>query len=280
MKRRLFIFFTGQPRFTRNAMLSLIQNMISPNLSEFSFHLFVGIDAPTLYSCQEIMDEFKTHFSFILIKQARREDCPDFETGRDFLSGLELSLPWKTYLLDRSGSLLEYAQLSLLLDTAYELFPPNEKDLLLRFRTDTLLNTRWVLPRNEHSILFSSDPRAVFPAHFPDHDFSEWKPDPTREGSILPLQRSPTKWVISLRKNLIYLTPYMNGGHIKSLTRFYGKWDQATKNEYWFNAESQFRGFFRENGFVVFDFSQQKDECKSDKPHKHDFPLYGIQRAR
>lgn len=277
MKRRLFIFLTGQPRCFQTAFQSLIHSLIKPNQEWHEYYLFIGVDAdePLL-----IPDGSKQWFSFLSSCLARKQDCPDFEMGKQHLLKTPLCPSWKDYLLNRSGSVLEYAQFSLLFQQAIALFPPKTTDLLLRFRTDTILTTPWVLPRFPPCILFSSSPLRVFTEQFPNAPIRDWKPDESREGCILPPLRRPNKWIISLRKNLLYLTPYENGSWIQCVVRYYGKWDRPTENDYWFNAESQFRGLFRENGFLVLDFSQQKDEAHPSCPPAPEFPIYAIQRAR
>ena len=274
--KRVFIFMTGQPRCLYNAVSFLVRNFVQVN-PQFQFYLMVGLDVEDVQPFQMILHHF-VEFTKIQVFSTTRK-CLQFQKGQFSVEKLRLSDEWKQYLLFRSGSVLEYAQFDVLLQETLKDFIPNPDDLVLRCRTDVLLLYPWLI--SNISPVFLTPPM-VFKLQFPYNLFlREWVFESGREGCILPEKiRDGKKWVISLRKNLIYLMPFCQAGRIREISEKYGFWDNHQENEWWFNAESQFRGFLRQNGFTVFDFSQVKDECFQTilEPTK-DFPVYAIQRS-
>lgn len=274
--RKVVIIMTGQPRFMQKAIDSLGQFLVEPNPS-WEFFLFIGLDVDDTSSIAKL----SVHKKFVQIKmfQTTRESLDSFSIGKKYVEKLS-SLPWrwKDYLLNRSGSVLEYAQFFFVWEKAIQLVSPRQGDLLLRARTDVVLLSPWtMLPFTP--VLFS--PNQVFRASFAgNHWVQSWSFPEDREGCIFPNPRKGDKWAIVLRKNLFYLMPYHQGNIIKQIAEKYGDWDSEDENLWWFNAESQFRGCLRQKGFTVFDFSQKLDERHNFGEHCQDFPIYAIQRAK
>lgn len=276
MKPKCMVFMSGQPRCIDKAMVYLKKNLLTVN-ANWDFYLFLGLDAECLPKFEKEFSEgfIETHFFC-----THRNNLFFFKEGKRRIEK-DPNLPpfWKDYLISRSGSILEYAQFSCLHQKAMSLHPPQPQDLLLRARTDVFLLTPWILDRQHHPLLM--DPLSIFKTQFPENPYIKtWDFPYDREGCILPLKRENPKWVISLRKNLMYLMPYQQGSHIKYISLYYGKWDSIDENTWWFNAESQFRGYLRQNGFTVFDLSQQKDESWQEECSSCDFPIYMIYRAK
>jgi len=197
----------------------------------------------------------------------------------DYLKKGKLPPHWFDYLTRRSGSCIEYAQFAKLYDDIiknknYNFTP---EDLLLRTRTDILLRSEW----NIHAPIIHSSVEMVMHESFPESPFFQNKflPAVGREGPILPRFRIDDRWVITLRKNLIYLIPILSARVIVGVADHFGDWDSVEDNAYWFNAESQFRGCLRLNNFTVFEFSQKVDECFGNfEISENEFPIYAIRR--
>jgi hypothetical protein len=186
---------------------------------------------------------------------------------------------WFDYLVHRSGSCMEYAQIARLYDMVCSQYTIQDEDLMMRTRTDILLR---------HPLSFQSLPpdpacrtKDVFEKLFPTSRlFETMKDEPTgREVSIFPSPPIPDRWIITLRKNLVYIMPLRYGSLLLELVQHYGDWDTLEFNNYWFNAESQFRGCFRCHHFTLWEYSQDKDECYGNFENMpQDFPLYAIYR--
>lgn len=184
---------------------------------------------------------------------------------------------WFDYLVHRSGSCIEYAQISSLYEKMSSQYVFSDEDLLLRTRTDILLRYPIHL---DLSITHTMPTREVFQTIFPKcRHFDQWEEQTGREVSILPLQFLKDRWIITMRKNLVYIMPMKAGKYLLEIAKHYGDWDSLNMNRYWFNAESQFRGCFRLHQFSVWEYSQQKDECYGEfEDQPLDFPLYAIYR--
>lgn len=274
MGQRVFLFLTGKIRCLSKVLLNFIPNLIAPNQDK-EFRFFLGVDG-NVEEAKLIVEPFRCYYASVHLFKCTRE--MDF-----FIKGVSavskyLSLlndSWKDYLLVHSGSVLEYAQIAFLYQKAIQLFPPEPTDLLLRMRTDVILCTPWIV---REPLLFL-DPSYVFTNMFPENKWVKnfvFKKD--REGCILPSIREENKWVVSLRKNLLYIMPYQEGRNLEKIVLNYGVWDSPKENDYWFNAESQFRGYFRKQGFTVFDLCQSKDENFEEAVNLDIFPVYAIQR--
>lgn len=294
MKKRLFVFITGQYRKFWHSWNNLVVNLFKPNDPYFEIHVCVGIDKTwrsTGYLWAEGDREvFEKHLhkewasiggKNIILQWV---DCNN-PYLQDAVSSLEdyrekniLTPYWFDYLVHRSGSCIEYAQIAQLYEIISSKYEINDDDLMMRTRTDILLR---------HPICFDSIPpdvssptQKIFQNLFKGSQHFDQFEEPTgREVSIFPSTPTQQNWIITMRKNLIYIMPLKAGKLLLELVRHYGDWDTPEHNTYWFNAESQFRGCFRNNGFTLWEHSQNKDECFGDFENLPDeFPLYAIYR--
>lgn len=186
---------------------------------------------------------------------------------------------WFQYLVHRSGSCIEYAQVSTLYQVVLSRHQPfHDNDLLLRTRTDVL----WRYPLHLQNIPSGIVPtKEVFSLLFPNCQDTLCTTSRDREASFFSSRFEKDKWVIVLRKNLLYMMPLKAGKVLLEVSKYYGDWDGPELNPYWFNAESQFRGCLRRHQFTLWDFSQEKDECFGLEEFDHrpeDFPFYAILR--
>lgn len=184
-----------------------------------------------------------------------------------------LTQVWRDYLVNRSGSCLEYVQFNRIHSLIKEASsPPGDDDLLLRTRTDILFRHPICIPAD------ISDGRVRAAGLFPAAGIVDRKEE-GRESSYLPFAPHPGRWIITLRKNLVYLLPLRASVILCEIAPHYGDWDHPDENRYWFNAESQFRGCLRHHCFTINEFSQSQDECFGDfTSQARTLPLYAIQR--
>lgn len=288
--KKLFIFITGQYRKFWHSWNNLVQMVIRPATSSLlEVHVCVGIDWTENWKERDI---FQTHLQnewellqypleHLTIKWINKTD-PYFSVSIQSLANYrkknQLDEYWFQYLVFRSGSCLEYVQIARLYKEICSHYEITEDDLLLRTRTDILL--RHAMHLENIKPLEQTSTREIFQQLFPSSShFDDYQEQQGRETSIFPSCFQKNQWVITLRKNLVYLMPMKAGSLLFKIVQQYGDWDNVEANTYWFNAESQFRGCFRMHDFTVWEYSQQKDECYSDfESLKEDFPIYAIYR--
>lgn len=294
MKRRLFIFITGQYRKFWHSWNNLMETVIIPSIPFFDIYVCVGMDAVWrtpghLLSHMDrqifesmLKDEWQKKFPIEhLIMEWIRHDDPYYQKAVTSLEKYKdngtLHPYWFEYLTFRSGSCLEYAQIARIYEIVTSRYELRDSDLMLRTRADILLR---------HGIHLNFEPwnsastKDIFQSLFPTcHYFVDWKEKEGRECSIFPETFHQNEWIITLRKNLVYVMPLKAGRLLSKIAGHYGDWDTEKDNHYWFNAESQFRGCFRHHQFTLWEFSQDKDECV-DNFHNliEDFPIYAIYR--
>lgn len=301
--RKLVVLFTGQVRSFWETWDNIVRNVMEPARRE-GFCVVLGVCLDKTTKNRHVVwrdDAERADFIDAIRKRWKDWNGDDnriytcwvdrddklFHTMRESLTRYlrrgALSEFWFQYLINRSGSCIEYVQFVRIYETVmtHETFSPD--DLLIRVRTDVLL-------RHPLSFSFLDQTTMLWDPHtcldimkqfIPDADWDAFfREDTSREGSIYPVKNLSPRWIITLRKNLIYVMPVLEGIIIHALVMNYGDWDTVHENLYWFNAESQFRGCLRHHSFLVLDFSQQCDECfDTDFVNKSDtLPIYTIQR--
>jgi len=295
MKKRIFIFITGQYRKFWNSWNNLVEKIIKPNQESFEIHVCLGMDKiwrSTGHVWQDMDREvFQTHLrnewvllghpiEHLILEWIDYND-PYFQDAisslKKYVDNGKLDVYWHDYLVRRSGSCIEYAQISRMYDIVCSQYKIRDDDLMMRTRADILLR---------HPFDFNFFPDKFAPTKFifqnllpACHHFDDSEEPDGREVSIFPQKFVQGRWVITLRKNLVYIMPLKAGSFLLEIVKNYGDWDTPETNNYWFNAESQFRGCFRNNRFTVWEYSQIKDECYADfENQKKDFPIYAIYR--
>lgn len=286
--RKLWVFVTGQYRCFWHAWKNMVGMVLRPTAGGYEPRVCVGMDEAWGGDRRIFETHLRNEWAalgfppshLIVVWVSHRQD-PYFRVAVASLEGHrrdgKLAEGWFDYLTRRSGSCLEYAQACRLLDAVGE-DEIGKGDLLLRTRTDVLLT---------HPVCLDDVPRpdrdrttaTVFRRLFPTCPlFDGWEEVPGREASMLPSIFSNDRWCATLRKNLVYLMPMRAAWVLRDVVRRYGDWDDPRENEYWFNAESQFRGCLRQHGFTVWECSQEKDECHGGVAGAADFPVYAIYR--
>ena len=307
--RKLVIFMTGQFRSFWKAYSNMMKNIVQPAEDcGYTVILCVGIDSVmktrgVKWTVEDRKKESEIIGNTWLAERGGKnrgfimewidKTHSDFKMAETSLEWFHNkgSLPtyWKDYLLERSGSCIEYVQFNALMTRCEKEFEFLPEDLLLRTRTDILL--RYKMDFQE---VYTKTPPPHICSVF--HEIPEenkmkidWKRTGEREASIeQPLIEGDTdhaeeiKWIITFRKNLIYMIPLRYASTICNVARYYGNWDTPQENRYWFNAESQFRGCLRTHGFNVLEYSQDVDECHDEDEFgesAHRLPIYAIMRA-
>lgn len=297
MRRRLFIFITGQYRTFWHSWNNLVEKILKPAVPFFELHVYVGMDdtwqtpihlwqnddryifETHLRNEWEILQYPAEHLSMEWIGYNNPYFKKAIVSLQHYRDNNQLDPMWFDSMVHWSGSCIEYAQIAQLYDRVCSQHTIHEEDLMMRTRTDILLR---------HSFDFNSLPpnmscstKEVFEKLFPtSQDFQTMEEPIGREVSIFPSVPVPGRWVITLRKNLVYIMPLKAGSLLRELVQQYGDWDSWELNEYWFNSESQFRGCFRCHYFTLWEYSQKKDECYDNDFQNvpQDFPLYAIYR--
>jgi len=300
---------TGQLRRLWNAWDILQSRVIEPAVEDgFEVHVYIGLDADLRKpgvgwkenekklveeETAKLKNRSKIVSSVSLTWIGR--DSPHMlgavRSIADYRRREKLAENWFDYLVHRSGSCFEYAQLNTLMDKCTEEQSPFQKDdLLLRTRTDIFLRYPLRLPVCSQFPLLPMDDASiasVLSQMFPNAIDKNYIQEKNIETSILMSDVRDTfsdRWIVTLRKNLIYVLPLQQAHILTRIAKYYGDWDTVDRNPYWFNAESQFRGCLRHHFFAVVEHSQNHDQFFGMGNEIHlpenveKFPIYAILR--
>lgn len=294
---RLYVFITGQYRTFWVSWKNLVEMVLKQARHLYEIHVCVGIDFiwqmdgfrwqekdRTLFHThlknewEEVLQLPPEHLMFEWIGHDNEFFNEAIVSLKKYMDEDILDPEWFNYLIYRSGSCIEYAQIVHLYERVCEQYTIQDDDLMMRTRTDTLL--RHPIDFNSLPPSVGSPTKEVFENLFPASCHFKGKEETVgREFSIFPSQPVSDKWVITLRKNLIYILPLKAGSLLREVVQHYGDWDTINENTYWFNAESQFRGCFRCHDFTLWEYSQDKDSCyEGFENNLEDFPIYAIHR--
>lgn len=281
-RRRLFVMITGQYRRFLDCWENMVETIIRPSQDAgLDVYLCFGLDpTPT---CPTINVGSVCPEDHVLVEWIHHRSDPYFKMSvlslEYYVETKRLDPTWYDYLVNRSGSCIEYTQIARLYEMVCSRYEVSPNDLMIRTRCDVVLT---------HPIQLSTIPligqstHHVFHSLFPtiSTNVVEQEEPTGREVSFFPSKPILDHWVVTLRKNLVYLMPMTSGKVLRQVAMQYGDWDNATMNEYWFNAESQFRGCLRSHDFTIWEYSQKKDERfdRNTLSNTDDFPLYAILR--
>jgi len=285
------IFMTGQYRNFWETWWNVVDLILLPNRARgMSIQLCLALDRQWKHHQCAWTDDDRQMFAIVLSSVWKGLGFEDHNLSihwmdrenpyfRRAVASLEryvqkgrLAPHWFEYLIHRSGSCIEYAQFA----TLYDWCTANDRsaDLLLRIRTDVLFRHTLHLAEPD---LETATWQSVFADLVPAMA-SFFRGTVQPEGREYSIDNDPAngRWAITFRKNLIYLMPFDLARIVADMILYYGDWDSADENAFWFNAESQFRGCLRHHGFIVYEYSQICDECFGSFDER--FPLYAIQR--
>ncbi len=209
------------------------------------------------------------------------------------LAHMPLEESWKSYLRN-SGSMVEYVQLQLayLEITQYEQLNGFRYDYVIRTRTDSIyakpVDFHWLQwteqdvadrmnrIRNELQLSHkdSSPPSVV--TYFMSTLLSDevipnierinasslWNPtdSPPMTASALHAYLTKGRYILTLRKNNLYVVRRDLFYMIPSLATLYGQFRSPYSDNYWFNAEGQFRDACYFSCVTVFDYTTDFEE--------------------
>jgi len=303
---RLILFMTGQYRRFERSWENLRDRVIVPAKKEgIDVHVYIGMDGDLKSRGEgwKVEEQRRLEEDMMRLKKEsgveslsllwiHRQDPHMREAVcsiKDYRDRGRLADSWLDYLVHRSGSCFEYAQFNVLLDRCIEEQSPfYAEDILMRTRTDIYLRHPLSFrrcarlpsfPMNDSSIA------GVLSMMFPNSIDADYTQEKSIETSIINPHIRKTfsdRWIITLRKNLVYLLPLQHAHILSQVCRHYGDWDTMDRNTYWFNAESQFRGCLRHHYFAVVEYSQHGDEFHDgdidSKEMVEKLPVYAILR--
>lgn len=300
------ILITGQFRHFEQSWENLEERVILPaNSDGFEVHVYIGMDSALKkegvgwtpeekQQCEEDMarrakESQTASLSFLWIDRGNCHMQDAVRSIECYRQQGKLSHSWFDYLVHRSGSCFEYAQFNVLMNKCIEEQSPfGADDLLMRTRTDIYLRDPLRLGLCMQLPSFPMDDSSiarVLSKMFPHRIGPDYLQEKSIETSIITPQIRESfsdRWILTLRKNLIYVVPLRQASIIMEVARHYGDWDTVDRNTYWFNAESQFRGCLRHHDFAVVEYSQGCDEffCGDlESPDmKEKLPIYAILR--
>lgn len=298
--KRVFVVCTGQLRcFLTHTWDNLVSTLLSPLEREgFSVFFVLCLDADTRFPHvpwtddqekknvqQRFLDLWntwssssQTTHSMMLLWVHRNDALMTHITQRldRMVRQSRLSPHVFHYLVGSSGSCIEYVQLSRSLEILSSFVGQGgQDDLFIRTRTDVIFGHPWSLNRVQESVdrIRQSDESSICPSQqligcvfptFSQHEsLLQYKAPDTRESHFFhPYTEDDTRsrWVLVLRKNLVYVMPWSHSRVLLGVADTYGDWDTADMNEYWWNAESQFRGCLRQHHFSLFHYEYPDHE--------------------
>jgi len=298
---RVVVLFTGALRTVKKTMRYFKENvLLSPNVD-----VFACVQNDTAAPNDEWSAWFQQQMGGHLksIEWFDKDRHPAWMEHRDLLlQNMCLDRTWKDYLKN-SGSMIEYFQLQL----AYMKVCNHEQrlgfayDYLVRARTDTI----WVKPVDFHWLSWTEEEiqarlqrirREMELAHYPtgpgntlryfmctilsddvipnmEWIYADYAPCPTEpppEKSLASLNEyiQGGRYILTLRKNNLYLVRRDLFHLIPSLGTLYGFMKSPVADDYWFNAECQFRSACYYSCITIFDYSTLFEERSLEYPHK------------
>jgi len=289
------VLFTGALRTVKKTIRYFKQHVLRPNVD-----VFVCVQNDTQQSDEEwsawFSDQMGDHLRSIEWFSLAKH--PEWITHRDnLLNHIELDSGWKNYLKN-SGSMIEYFQLQLahLNVCHYEQRNGFQYDYLVRARTDTIyakpVDFHWLSWTDQDVALRIQRIRSEM-AHskieVTDHSLLQYFMATILSDTTIPnlsrifanyvlndADRPPIgvtnlpsalneyikngRYILTIRKNNLYIIRRNLFFLIPSLGTSYGLPRTPAADEYWFNAECQFRSACYYSGISIFDYSTLFEE--------------------
>jgi len=291
------IILTGALR-TIKKTISYVKSMLYGK----NTHIFACIQNDTLESEEEWTKWFMDQIESISIVWFHPDKYPGWIEHRNILlQHMHIENEWKEYLRT-SGSMIEYYQLQLayLKMCSYETVHNMKYDYIIKTRTDSIfmkpVDFHW-LDWSENEIqermnriellkpdcdlftafmctIISDD---VLPnlkelmmnyTESPIIDNKEWNK------SYIKKYIKEGRYILTIRRNNLYIVKRNYFYLIPSLGNMYGQFKYPYSDDYWFNAEGQFRGICYYSGLDVYDYSSIFEETSLVYPHLWNESLY------
>jgi len=299
---RTVVIFTGALRTIKKTIRYFKQNVLRDGVD-----VFACVQNDTQQSEEEWNQWFRTQLGDHLrsIEWFSLANHPEWVTHRDrLIDHIPLDNGWKHYLRT-SGSMIEYFQLQLahMKVCLYEQRNGFQYDYLVRGRTDSIyakpVDFHWLhwtdqevadrmerirtemirsaIDVTERSLLQYFMSTLLSDTTIPNlsrilADCVLNDADRPPIGSLTPsaLRAYVTngRYILTLRKNNLYLVRRSLFFLIPSLGTIYGLPRTPAADDYWFNAECQFRSACYLSGMSIFDYSTLFEEKSLEYPSK------------
>lgn len=285
------VLFTGALRTVKKTIRYLKENvLIHPNV-----HVFACLQNDSALSETEWNEWFRMELGDHIKTITWFSDAyyPSWEVEREImLRHMPLEDGWKNYLR-HSGSMVEYKQLQL----AYLAMSNHEQqsfsyEYVIRARTDTIfakkIDFHW-LSFSEEQIserlqliekkLLDENMDSSYPTVFsyfmstllsddmiPNLNNLLIKYLPSEAGNSLPIAAELSDYlrkghyIITIRKNLLYIVRRSLFHTIPSIVSLYGTFRSPHSDHHWFNAECQFQGACYHAGLSSHEYSSAFEE--------------------
>jgi hypothetical protein len=289
---RTVVIFTGALRTVKKTIRYLKQNvLIGPNVD-----VFACVQNDTAQSEDEWTTWFKEQMGEHLKKIIwfSLEKYPEWVKHRDLqLEYIHLDTSWKNYLRN-SGSMIEYFQLQLayMAMSHYEQEHNFRYDYLIRGRTDSIyakpVDFHWLQWTEQDvanrvqkikdeltlsnielspvnvikyfmSTILSDDLIPNLQYIFADYTPSPIEKCPVDESGLYDYIHQG-RYILTLRKNNLYLVRRDLFYLIPTLGTMYGFMKSPIADNYWFNAECQFRDACYYSCLTIFEYSTLYEE--------------------
>jgi len=285
------ILFTGALRTVKKTLRYLKENvLIHPDV-----HLFACLQNDSALSDAEWNDWFRQELGSHVKSITWFSDAyyPSWAAERDImLRHMPIDDSWKHYLRT-SGSMVEYKQLQLayLAMSDYEQKQSFSYDYVIRARTDTIfakkVDFHWLSFSEEqiahrlhliHEKLVAEKMDSSYPSVFSYFMSTLLSDDLIPNLTHLLINYLPSKdamlprpgelgdylrngrYVLTIRKNLLYVMRRSLFHAIPSLASLYGTFRSPHSDHHWFNAECQFQGACYHTGLSSHEYSTVFEE--------------------
>ena len=299
---RTVVIFTGALRTIKKTIRYFKQNVLRDGVD-----VFACVQNDTNQSDEEwtswFHEQMGTHLRSIEWFSLAKH--PEWVAHRDLiLQHIQLDHGWKNYLRT-SGSMIEYFQLQLahMKVCLYEQQNGFQYDYLVRGRTDSIyakpVDFHWLTWTDEEvgqrldrirtelirssievsdqsllqyfmSTITSDTTLPNLPRIFADYVLND--ADRTPIGSMDPITVNHYlkhgRYILTIRKNNLYIVRRSLFYMIPSLGTMYGLPRTPAADDYWFNAECQFRSACYFSGLSIFDYSTLFEEKSLEYPSK------------
>ena len=299
---RTVVIFTGALRTIKKTIRYFKQNVLRDGVD-----VFACVQNDTAQPNEEWSLWFAEQIGISLrsLEWFSLRDHPEWVKHRDtLLDHIELDRSWKEYLRN-SGSMIEYFQLQLahMKVCLYEQRNGFQYDYLVRARTDSIyakpVDFHWLDWTDEEvgermerirsemirseilvtdrsllqyfmSTIISDTTIPNLSRIFADYVLNDADRPPI--GSMNPATLHHYlhhgRYILTLRKNNLYIVRRSLFFLIPSLGTMYGLPRTPAADDYWFNAECQFRSACYFSGISIFDYSTLFEEKSLEYPSK------------
>lgn len=265
---KVAIFYTGCLRTFEKTTPHNRQNLLFQNDPQ-QVDLFACIQNDTSNSEPEIAEKLSKLYvnkeGHTVVKSIKwfNNDDPQFNEWKNALvDGIEVSDGWKHYLKN-SGSITEYVQFTECWKqmAEYEQTVGQKYNYVVRLRTDIVIATplNFTLlekaEKTQDGLMNWLSAERKQQGDFIEIKESNPEPPPSQNGS----------WLLSIRKNLLYIMPRTTAETVSELSGKYGSIKPQTlkqQGDYavWMDAESQLQLACLQNGITIFDSTTRLEE--------------------